>query len=222
MKVLVVVAHADDEVLGCGGTMALHSQQGDDVQVVILADGVSSRGIPNDNDYIDRECAAENSCKVLGIKPPIYLGLPDNKLDSLPLLDIVFKIESIVDQFSPEIIYTHNSTDLNIDHRITYQALMTACRPLPGSSVKKILSFEVLSSTEWSNDGLGTSFSPNYFVDVTTTANKKMEALQCYELEMRDFPHSRSFSVVQALMTYRGASVGITSAEAFSVQRIIK
>lgn len=223
MKVLTIVAHADDEVLGCGGTMALHSKNGDEVYVAILADGVSSRNniVISENSYDERNSAAERSCEVLGINKPILLSLPDNQLDSLPLLNIIQKVEDIIKKVQPDIIYTHNSSDLNIDHRVTYQAVMTACRPLPNNSVKKILSFEVNSSTEWSNDGLGVRFTPNYFVDISSTIDIKIEALKCYEVEMRDFPHARSTESVEALSVVRGSSVGVSAAEAFVVQRII-
>ena len=222
MNVLVVVAHADDEVLGCGGTIAKHIDNGDRVYVAILADGVGSReGTLITNQLKERNKAADNASKVLGTEVPILLSLPDNQLDSIPLLEVVKEVEKIINEVHPETIYTHNSADLNVDHRVAYQAVMTACRPQKGMCVRNILSFEVPSSTEWSNNGTGVTFEPNYFVDISHYLEKKITALKCYDGEMRPFPHSRSYEALEYLAKWRGATVGMNAAEAFSVQRIM-
>jgi LmbE family N-acetylglucosaminyl deacetylase len=218
--VLVVAAHPDDEVLGCGGTIARHVDNGDKVRVVFMSDGVSSRvNTKNDEKDKRRECA-EKASKILGAHHPIFLNFPDNQMDTVPLLEVIQSLEKIINNIKPEIIYTHYSSDLNIDHQITNKAVMTACRPLPNFCVKEIYSFEVLSSTEWSNQ-YNTSFNPNYFIDITSTESKKVKAIMMYNQEMREYPHSRSVKAIQALISIRGASVGVTSAESFIVNRII-
>lgn len=214
-KVLVVAAHPDDEVLGCGGTIARHGASGDEVSVVFMADGVSSRNGADDEDILERKKAMNAACSMLGIQNSYTFGFPDNRMDSVPFLDIVQKLECLLEEISPQVIYTHHSGDLNIDHRITHQAVLTACRPVPGQAVRKIYSFEVLSSTEWAL----TAFTPNVFVDITSYLQAKIEAIQCYELEMRPEPHARSVANVRRLAGLCGASVGLQAAERFVLVR---
>lgn len=146
--ILIVAAHTDDEALGCGGTIARHVADGDMAHAVFMADGVSSRpGAARDN-LERRMAAAKQAHEILGLRRVEYLGLPDNRMDSLPLLDVVQALEAVVQAIAPQVIYTHHHGDLNIDHRSTHQAVMTACRPLSGSTIREIYSFEVLSSTE--------------------------------------------------------------------------
>lgn len=219
--VLVVAAHADDEAMGCGGAIAKHIAAYDTVNVVFVADGVTSRINVENDEIARRQQAAENAHRILGINATFFLGLPDNRLDSLPLLDIVRPIEAIISELSPEIIYTHHCGDLNVDHRLVHQAVMTACRPLPGCSVREILVFEVMSSTEWSSSGL-TPFLPNLFVDISRHIDTKMQALAAYSLEMHVPPHSRSVEHLQHLAQHRGNCVGVAAAEAFMVMRVLR
>lgn len=219
--VLVVAAHSDDEALGCAGTIARHVDEGDIVHAIFLADGVSSRVVLADAALTQRMSATEKARLAMGIQHVEYLGLPDNKLDSLPLIDIIQPLERTIAQTDPDIIYTHHNGDLNVDHRIAHQAVMTACRPLPGSRVKEILTFEVMSSTEWSSPNQ-TPFIPNYYVDISKYLDKKIAALHAYQLEMRDYPHSRSIEHLSALAQHRGNCVGVEAAEAFMVMRIIR
>jgi LmbE family N-acetylglucosaminyl deacetylase len=217
-SILVVAAHHDDEVLGCGATLAKHKANGDTVRVLFLADGVSSRGTDTDE---NRTTNADRAKEVLGLHGITSLTFPDNKLDSVPLLDIVQMIEKEIKSVKPDIIYTHHFGDLNVDHQVAHRAVMTACRPQPGFPVKKILSFEVPSSTEWISASMGNSFVPNYYIDVTEFVEKKMDALECYKDEMREYPHSRSFKNVTNMLAFRGATVGYEAAEAFIVERIL-
>lgn len=218
-RVLIVAAHTDDEALGCGGTIARHVAEGDIVYAVFLADGVSSRLDSNHEDHEVRNSAAENAREILGISKNYYLALPDNRLDSLPLIEVVQLLEPIIQNVKPNVIYTHHSGDLNVDHRVAHQAVLTACRPLPGSSVKEIYAFEVLSSTEWA-DAEVAPFVPNYFVDVSDYLDIKERSLHAYKKEMRACPHSRNMSHVRALAMHRGNSVGVDAAEAFRVVRV--
>jgi N-acetylglucosamine malate deacetylase 1 len=218
--ILIVAAHTDDEALGCGGTIARHAAEGATVYAIFLADGVSSRAGVNQDELVMRNAIAERARVILGIEANFYLGLPDNRLDSLPLIDIIQLLEPIVTKIQPNIIYTHHHGDLNIDHRITHQAILTVCRPLPSSTVEAIYSFEVMSSSEWATSNENT-FVPNHFVDISKQINIKMEALKAYQVEMREAPHSRSPEHLNILALHRGYSVGMQAAEAFVTIRTL-
>lgn len=171
--VLVVAAHADDEVLGCGGTIAKHATSGDKVYVVFMTNGVGSRNAKID-EIKHRKKASEEAAKILGVSLTKQFDFPDNKMDTVALLDVIQSIEDVISKLQPEIIYTHHIGDLNIDHQITHKAVMTACRPQPDCCVKEIYSFEVPSSTEWQTLGYST-FIPNAYIDISEQAEiKKM------------------------------------------------
>jgi LmbE family N-acetylglucosaminyl deacetylase len=221
--VLVVAAHPDDEVLGCGGTLARHAAAGDTVHVLIVAEGATSRddsrqanARAGEMDELRR--AAASCAAIIGTQSPVFGGLPDNRLDGIDLLDIVKIVERTVDATSPSVVYTHHGGDLNIDHRRVHEAVVTACRPLPGSAVRSIYAFETPSSTEWAGDALP-AFRPARFVDISETLNIKSKALAAYDMEMRPSPHARSMEAVEALARWRGASCGVAAAEAFMVVR---
>jgi N-acetylglucosamine malate deacetylase 1 len=161
------------------------------------------------------------ACSILGANEPIFFDYPDQKLDTLSFLDIVQRIEPIIEKLKPTIIYTHHGGDLNLDHRIVHQAVMTALRPMPSATYKSIYAFEVASSTEWSSSAIGDPFRPDHFVGIETTLDRKIEALRAYDQEMRDFPHARSYEALRALAVLRGASVGLSSAEGFVTLRNI-
>lgn len=219
--VLVAAAHADDETLGCGGTIARHVAEGDTVYAVFMADGVSSRFDTEQIEQVKRNAAAEKAREILGIRENFYLGLPDNRMDSIPLINVVQKLESIIDTLKPNIIYTHHHGDLNVDHRITHQAVMTACRPMPGGSVCEIYTFEVLSSTEWGTPMVD-PFLPNHYVNIDDHLHDKLLALKAYDIEMRAAPHSRSIEHIKWLAYHRGQCVGFQAAEAFMLIRAIR
>jgi LmbE family N-acetylglucosaminyl deacetylase len=232
-KVLVLAAHPDDEILGCGGTLALHSAKGDQITIMIMAEGITSRSSVRDVTLCRAELTnlqqiALQAAQVLGVSDVRFAGLPDNRLDNLDLLDIVKIIEQVIDDIQPEIIYTHHYGDLNIDHQIIHQAAMTAARPLPNSSVRKLLFFEVPSATGWNTPTSQNAFIPQYYIDLSqkvngseTALDYKLKALKIYESEMRPYPHHRSIETVQYLAYWRGSSIGILSAESFQVGRII-
>lgn len=220
-KILVVAAHPDDEALGCGGTIAKHVSEGDTVYAVFLADGVTSRLEASEHELAERNEAALEAQKCLGITKSYILGFPDNRMDTVPLLDIVQKVETVLQEIQPQVVYTHHSGDLNIDHRIAHQTVLTACRPIAGASVKEIYAFEVLSATEWNTPGAN-SFVPNVFVDISDYIHTKMEALAAYEQEMRTEPHSRSLTNVRRQAEFRGNCVGVNAAEAFFLVRSIR
>jgi len=223
-NVLVVAAHPDDEVLGCGGTIARLSQAGVNVDVLLIADGEKSRLRNNklsemNSLILDRQHAAEQARSILGCRSVECLDFPDNALDTVAMLDVVKAVENRVEKFRPNLVFTHHPSDVNIDHRIVHEAVTVACRQVPGFSVKELLFFEVMSSTEWRPVGKGINFQPNYFVDISSTIEVKKRALLAYDSEMRDFPHPRSLLASEALATWRGATVGVIAAEAFVLGR---
>jgi N-acetylglucosamine malate deacetylase 1 len=225
-KILVVAAHPDDEILGCGGTMAMHSKNGDSVYVLILGEGITSRDIKRDRKKRDKEIkelrrSIEAANKIVGTMRTFLYDFPDNRFDSVPLLDIIKVIEKVKNEVMPDIVYTHHHGDLNIDHRLTVHALLTACRPLKVESVKEIYSFEVPSSTEWSPDN-SKYFIPNYFVGIKNTLKRKIMAMKKYKSEIRDFPHPRSAKAIEILARNRGINVGLEYAEAFILIRKIR
>lgn len=219
--VLVVAAHADDEALGCGGSIARWQAEGRSVHMLVLADGEGSRG--NGEDLVakvkKRHAATEAAGKILGIASTTLLDFPDNRMDSVDLLDVVKAIEKVIATVKPDTVLTHHAGDVNVDHRIAHDAVLAACRPQPDFYVRQLLFFEVASSTEWRPSGSGHAFLPNLFVDISGTLNAKMRALQVYGDEMRAFPHPRSFEAVEALARWRGASCGVSAAEAFIIGR---
>lgn len=219
-KILVVAAHPDDEVLGAGGTILKHAQSGDQVSILLLGDGVTSRGA-GPAEIKARQDQASRAAKRLGIKKVFLEALPDNKFDSVPLLEIVKKVEMVLDQIKPSVVYTHFGNDLNIDHRLTFQAVMTACRPQPKFFVKKILSFEVLSSTEWQAKKKNKLFCPTEYNDIGKFIDKKIKAIEIYSDELKAYPHPRSKEGIKILAQYRGLEVGFKYAEAFEIVRNI-
>lgn len=225
MNILVVAAHPDDEALGCGGTIARHAMAGDTVDVIFLADGVTSRGRGDAADATElqtRQAAARRSCEILGARTPRFGSLPDNRLDGLTLLEVIQVLTQLASGLVPDVIYTHHGGDLNVDHRIAHQAVMTLFRPIPQSRVRGIFAFEISSSTEWATPFAAQAFIPNRFVDIAATIERKIAALDAYATEMRAFPHARSREGLSALATWRGVSVGLAAAEAFMTLRWIE
>ena len=226
MNILVVAAHPDDEILGCGGTMARLAREGHEVRIAILAEGMSAR-------YANREDAdqkqlqhlharAHQAAEKVGAKELVLCKLPDNRLDTVPLLDVVKLVEELVTRFRPEVIYTHHPGDLNVDHGVVHRAVLTATRPLAGQCVKEIYAFEVPSSTEWAFQRLEPSFRANVFVDITGTLETKIEALACYDTETRTFPHPRSAEALRAIATRWGSVAGLPAVEAFELIRSVQ
>jgi len=219
-KILAIVAHADDEAIGCGGTLAKHQQQGDSITIIYMTDGVSSRGSCVE-EIANRRVMAKQVGKYLNAKQNQF-DFSDNQMDQTPLLKIIQSIECVIEETVPDIIYTHHFSDLNVDHRIVHQAVMTAFRPIPNRKVPTIYSFEVNSSTEWNTPNSANSFIPNCFVDISAQIENKIELLKYYQTEMPAFPHTRSIESITALATVRGCSVGVKYAEAFMLMRELK
>src|SRR5580693_951531 len=225
-SVLVVAAHPDDEILGCGGTMARLAREGHEVRAAILAEGMSSR-YAHREDVDPRQLQklhtrAQQAADKVGAKEVVLSKLPDNRLDTVPLLEVVKLVEELVARFRPEAIYTHHPGDLNVDHGVVHRAVLTATRPLAGQCVSEIYAFEVPSSTEWAFQRLEPSFRPSVFVDITETLEMKIEALACYDTEVRKFPHPRSPEALRAIAARWGSVAGLPAAEAFELIRSVR
>lgn len=223
---LVVAAHPDDEVLGCGATLARLVREGVNVHVAILGEGLTSRtSWTQDQAHSEREALEANArraSQVLGVEHLHRFHLPDNKLDTVALLDVVKIVEGLIGQLQPATILTHSGSDLNVDHQTIFRAVLTATRPIKGMTVRQVLSFEVPSATEWAFNRIAPSFTPEVFYDVEHTLEQKIQAMAAYEGESRTFPHPRSPDALRALAAWRGASVGLAAAEAFEVVRDIR
>lgn len=225
--VLVVAAHPDDEILGVGGTAARHVAQGDIVYALILGEGQTSRGEHRED--TSRDVVEElhqntlESAGAVGYREVFFADFPDNRFDHVDLLDIIKVVEQKVRELRPEIVYTHYSGDLNVDHQYTARAVLTAARPIGDCSVKEIYAFETLSSSEWNFDySAQPAFCPNVFVDITDYYDKKERAMNCYVSELCEYPHPRSLTGMDVLSRMRGMASGMERAEAFMlVRRII-
>ena len=226
MRLLVIAAHPDDEVLGCGGTIARLASTGD-VHIAILGEGVTARSMDRtnaDQPKIDNLYShARQVSKLLGAKSISFDGFPDNRFDTIPLLDVVKCVERIIDEFSPSIVFTHHPGDLNIDHQVTFRSVLTATRPAgaPGD-VSDIYSFEIPSSTEWSFQMLSPQFKPTIFYDVTDTIDLKIQGMESYRSETRPFPHPRSPQALRAIARRWGSVIGVPYAEPFELVRSIR
>lgn len=225
MSDLVIVAHPDDEVLCCGGTIARRALEGHDVYVAILGEGMTSRFENWDNTDTELlknlRSQTRRSMELLGVKEFFQYEFPDNSFDSIPLLKVTKVVEELIKRFRPERIYTHHIGDLNIDHEITCRAVLTASRPVSGQYVREVLSCEVPSSTEWSFGRLSPSFQPNIFVDISKTLEQKIRAMLVYESELRTYPHPRSSEALKAIAQKWGSTAGVEVAEAFMLIRAI-
>ncbi len=221
MNVLVVAAHPDDEVLGAAGTIARHVQAGDQVTIAILGEGITSRaGNPEQDNTAQIEHLGTNArdvAKLLGVQHTHLFSLPDNRFDSIDLLDVVKLVEQVGSQAEPDVVYTHFCGDLNIDHEITCRAVMTAFRPLPGAKVRRILAFEIPSSTGWGP--AENWFSPTWFVDIEDTLEMKLQAMRIYGGEVREYPHPRSPKSMAERAGFWGGQVGLKAAEPFLLLR---
>lgn len=221
--VLVIAAHPDDEVLGCGGTMRRLANAGRQVQIAILGEGITSRydrRVEADPALVE---ALHDRCRQvaahLGARHVSLHSLPDNRMDSVPLLDVVKLIEGVLARVKPSVVFVQHGGDLNVDHAVVFRATMTATRPMAGEPVRQLYAYEVGSSTEWAFHQFQPPFHPNLFVDIGATLETKIEAMAIYESEAREFPHPRSPEALRAQAQRRGAAVGVQAAEAFTLVR---
>jgi len=222
-RLLVVAAHPDDETLGCGGTIAKAISEGAKVRILFLGEGISAR-FPigqYDSDEFKAQTATRHketlkALKVLGVKDVHFGDRLCCQFDKLPILSIVKEIEEEIRNFNPDILFTHSSSEVNIDHGITFEAVEIACRPTNKYGPKSIYTFEVVCSGRYK---FISDFQPNVFVDISKFWEKKLKAWKCYENETRAFPFPRSPEGLETLARYRGMSAGLEKAEAFYLAR---
>ena len=223
MTVLVVAAHPDDEVLGCGGTMAKLAAAGHDVHVAILGEGITSRYERREEapaaEIAALHAVARSANAVLGVRDVHLFGLPDNRFDTVPMLDVVKIVERLIDGLRPERVYTQHGGDLNVDHGVVFRAVLTATRPMAGHPVKEVLAYEVASSSEWAFGRFAPEFRATVFEDVSATIERKVAAMQAYESEARRFPHPRAPESLRAIAARWGSVSGFGAAEAFDLVR---
>ena len=223
-KILIVASHPDDEVLGCFGTVARLIKEGYEAYTLILGEGKTSRDekrvVENKTDEIELlNTEIHKANKAIRIKKVFIESFPDNRFDSVDLLDIVKVISKVKEEIQPSIIFTHFENDLNIDHRITYQAVITATRPMKDECVKEIYSFEILSSTEWNYP---LSFNPDTYFDISDTIDLKIDAMKEYKSELCEYPHPRSLEGIELNAKYQGMRVGKKYVEAFKCVRVVR
>jgi LmbE family N-acetylglucosaminyl deacetylase len=221
-NILIVVAHTDDETIGMGGTIANHTKDGDKVFAVSMTDGVGSRDALDTSDINQRVIAADKAARILGFEWLEAGKFLDNEMDKYSLIEVVKFIENIKNLSKPDIVYTHSSSDLNIDHRVVSEAVLTAFRPQPKEICREIRAFEVSSATDYGHKSVTGSFYPNLFIDITNTWDEKLLALKEYAYEMREYPHTRSYKGIESLSKIRGNQVGLHQAEAFEIIRKIQ
>lgn len=218
-KVLVVVAHSDDEAIAMAGTIRKHVDKGDTVYVISMTDGVGARTNVADDDVLKRKKSSNIASEILGFKWGECYQFDDNMLDYYPLLEVIKALERAKEHYKPSLVYTHSGADLNVDHRVVANAVLTAFRPQPNEVCKEIRLFEVASATDYGHRAITGSFSPNLFVNITNVWPAKLASLNAYSSEMREYPHSRSIKGVKNLAHIRGNQAGYDLAEAFEVIR---
>jgi N-acetylglucosamine malate deacetylase 1 len=219
MNILVIAAHPDDEVLGCGGVMARHAAQKDQVHVLVVTRGVPELYAPEIIDESRRELKAAH--KLLGVAETHFLDFPAPRLDMVPGHEIADGIAGIIHQVKPETIYIPHGGDIHQDHRAVYQATLVASRPVNGCTVTQLLCYETLSETEWAPRVGEAAFIPTVFIDITEQMDIKLKAMACYHTQLKEFPHPRSLEAIRSLAMLRGATVGVRAAEAFALERQI-
>jgi LmbE family N-acetylglucosaminyl deacetylase len=219
-RILVLAAHPDDEILGMGGTIARHTDAGDEVRIVVVTDG-SSTQYPGDTEIRERkEGEALRAAAELGVTDYVHLDLPDMRLDTLPHVDVNGVVEEQIGKLSPDAVYTPHP-DVNRDHRVLFDSVAVATRPTPGQSVRRVLTYAPTSSTEWTPSALNW-FVPNWFVDISGALERKLDAFAHYETETREYPHPRSARAVRAAAEFYGASCGCEHAEPFVLVRSLQ
>lgn len=217
--VLVIGTHPDDEVLGCGGSIARHTASGDSVHVIIVTRGVPEM-FPVETILRTRD-EFRIAHKILGTKSAEFLDFPAPGLDSIPNYKIADALRGIVEKHKPDIIYCPHQSDIHADHKATFWATLVATRPVGRFRVPRLLCYETVSETEWASSTGADAFVPTVFVDISSYLKDKVRAMACYETQLKQFPEPRSLQALEALARWRGATVGVEAAEAFSLVREI-
>ena len=218
---LIVVAHPDDEVIGMGGTLAKLASEGVKVTVAFLSSGVGSRNHEGEREAATRKQAAVRCCETLGAVAGHFGSYPTLQFDSVPSLNLAKTVSELVARYTPDLVFTHHGGDLNVDHRLTTQAVMVACRPQPSSQVTGLYSFAVLSSSGWGHESLFPTFQPDTYINVEDHVETALAAYQHYQAEVREEPHARSVTSLRLRMQQNGRQVGLYAADAFQTLRVV-
>ena len=217
MRILVFAPHPDDEVLGCGGTIAKYAYSGSGVFLCVVTKAYKPDW--SDEQISNQRSTVLKASKVLGVTNTFFLDFPTVKLDTVPQKELNDAIIGCIKDVSPELVIVPHNGDVNLDHRIVFNSVMVAARPMPETSVKKILSCEILSETDWAIPSR--VFVPDVYVEITNTLKRKLDAMKIYDTELKKFPHSRSLEGIVALAQKRGVEAGVEAAESFKLIREI-
>ena len=220
-RALCVAAHPDDEVLGAGATMASLSDRGCDVHALVLGEGVGARFTGDDrpdDEVAQLQGELQRAGEILGVTMH-QRDLPDNRFGTVALLDVIHLVEALKERIDPDLVFCHHAGDMNQDHLVVAEAVMTAFRPLPGERPVTLLGFETLSSTEWNPSPNAAPFRPNWFEDASPGLERKVAAMAAYEHELREWPHPRSLEGIRVAARKWGMTVGLDAAEPFMLLR---
>lgn len=221
-NVLIVAPHCDDEILGCGGIMAKFAQNGDQVYVAIVTNGhLGAPELFSAEGTKKVRSEALQAHQILGVKETFFLDFPAPRLDSIPAYQLSLALSKIVQEKAIEVMYLPHRGDIHKDHRITYEAALVAARPINNCTVKKVLAYETLSETEWAPPFGDDAFIPTVFENIEGFLDQKLVAFKCFSTQIKEFPHPRSLKTIEILSNYRGATVGVSQAEAFMLIREI-
>ena len=218
MNILIIAAHPDDEILGCGGLISKYVREGHSVYVHIVTDGSSSQYEGNNEIAKQKENEITEVMKMIGVKEFFRGNLPDMKLDSISHIEVNKELGRIIDKVLPDIVFTHHKGDVNKDHKIIYESTLVMARPLLGNTIKELYSYETLSSSEWGE--LEELFTPNTYIELNKNdIENKCKAMKLYKTEIREYPHPRSIEAIKNLSKYRGNQIEVKYAEAFKLIR---
>ncbi len=219
-RILIIATHPDDEVLGCGGTIARYADHGDDVFVVVVTRGVPELFSPAVIEQTRRELALAH--QRLGVSSVRFLDFPAPMLDTIPGYQLADRLKQVIQELGADTIFIPHRGDLHSDHRAVYMASLVAARPLEQSPVRRILCYETLSETEWASPEADQAFIPTVFIDISRYLTDKLAAMACYQTQLKTAPNPRSLSIIEALACMRGATVNLHAAEAFMLIRDIE
>ncbi len=220
MRVLIIAPHPDDEIIGVGGTIAKRAKAGDEVYVCIVTKGKSPLFNPDFIEQGRRECREADA--KLGVKETIFLDFPAVMLETIPRYELNGKVAEVVQNIKPEEVYIPHRGDMQIDHQMVVDAAMVAVRPRGDDYPKRVYAYETLSETGWNIPNVTNEFIPTVYENITDTYDVKMEAMSVFKSQLAPFPAARSVGAIEALAKFRGATVSVEVAEAFSLVREVK
>jgi len=220
MRVVVIGAHPDDELLGAGATLAMLVRAGAQVHAAVVCDAASGRRSPGVAAALERD--GQRAAEIMGFASLRFLRLPGQRLDTVPAADLTELIGGVLDDIRPQVLYTHVPDDVDIDHGLVARAAWRACRPDSRDGPHRFAAFEAPSSAEWAWAAEGNGLRPNLFVDVADTLDTKIAALECYETKARDYPHPSSMRALRERAAFWGSQVGCGAAEPFRILRQVE